>query len=653
MTKKKFYGPKWFVILVIFSCIIAGQISTPTKYSTNEGNNVEILIKNGKDIITIHDPILIDGNADFATQVTENGWTGNGTEGNPYTIANLGISTDTDGESAIEIQNTDVYFVIRNCNLSATGHSDSYQNYPSGITLKSVSNGNIEFNTAPANWNGFYLYNSFGNILTNNTALENYYGFNLDYSNGNILTNNTAQANKCGFNLEYSDSNTFIDNIAQNTDGRSVNMEYSNHNTLSNNDFLNDTYGLSIRDSTGNTLTNNILTSNSISGGIKFYGGDLADFLQDRVTDNSVNGKPLVFLQGESHQTVFGDAGQIIAIDCSFLTFQNQVISNMDTGIQLIFSQSNTFVNITLENNRYGLYFFKSDNNILINNTAQDNSRTGFNLWDSHGNIITNNTAQNNTYGIDLGISSNNIITYNTARNNSGYGITLDDGTSSNEILHNNFYENNEGEVQASSDNSTNVFDYNFWANHTAPDEDSDGIVDISYHIDRSGNCEDIHPLVEHNVYTGPPVDSTLPIFTNVPADLTLTYGSTESSLIWIATDDTSPAEYFLYINGTQLTTSTWANGSTITFNIDDLDVGTYNYTIIVFDASGNSVSDTVIVIVSPVSEPTDDEPSDDEPTDDGGNSNGIPGFSLIFVFGCIMPLIILMTGKISRGSKK
>ncbi|MBD3157191.1 MAG: hypothetical protein GF309_00250 [Candidatus Lokiarchaeota archaeon] len=38
--------------------------------------------------------------------------------------------------------------------------------------------------------------------------------------------------------------------------------------------------------------------------------------------------------------------------------------------------------------------------------------------------------------------------------------------------------------------------------------------------------------------------------------------------------------------------------GSAITFNIDGLEVGSYRYTLILYDSEGNTVKDTVCVIV-------------------------------------------------------
>ena len=89
-----------------------------------------------------HDPIVIEGNLDFATQANNENWPGDGSESSPYVISGFSIS---DSEfSAIQISNTNVYFLISNCTFINDGN---------GISLASVSNGHIFNNT---------VYNSFG-----------------------------------------------------------------------------------------------------------------------------------------------------------------------------------------------------------------------------------------------------------------------------------------------------------------------------------------------------------------------------------------------------------------------------------------------------------------------------------------------------------
>jgi parallel beta-helix repeat protein len=80
-----------------------------------------------------HSPIFIFSNDDFYRTVFQENWIGNGTHSNPYIIENLSI-TFSSVTSLINIQNTDVHFLIKNCVL--TGGNV-------GIYMNNITNGQI------------------------------------------------------------------------------------------------------------------------------------------------------------------------------------------------------------------------------------------------------------------------------------------------------------------------------------------------------------------------------------------------------------------------------------------------------------------------------------------------------------------------------
>ncbi|MEM3493743.1 MAG: DUF835 domain-containing protein, partial [Thermoplasmata archaeon] len=86
---------------------------------------------------TLHLPIHINGNADFLVQALANGWPGDGTQGNPYIIDGYEIDggqAPALGMYGIWIENTNVYFVIRNCTVYNATNSGSAP-YGAGIAL--------------------------------------------------------------------------------------------------------------------------------------------------------------------------------------------------------------------------------------------------------------------------------------------------------------------------------------------------------------------------------------------------------------------------------------------------------------------------------------------------------------------------------------
>ena len=367
---------KCVMLGVILSSMFVGEILTLSPNPPAELYTKENLSNIPPHISGNHAPIKIDGNADFATQSTENGWTGDGSVGNPYVIQNLVILTDVDDQSAIFINNTDVFFIIQNCTISSTGENTIDQNYPSGIQLQSVSNAKISNNTAEnCNFNSFSLQNSNNNTLTDNTAPNTHYGFYLEDSNNNTLTNN----------------------LVQNSRARGFTLLESSNNILK-----------------GNIIRNNIL--------------------------------------------------------------DEMILLNAHTGI--LIRQS-------------------SHNNTLINNTVY-RYVFGFALEESNNNIIAYNTARNNTNGFVLINSDSNTISYNFAQDNEEWGFYLEGF--SNEIKFNNFVSAKGGEVLAYCNDSTNIFDYNYWSNHTSPDADGDGIVDVPYAVE-GGACVDSHPVTKMYIF--------------------------------------------------------------------------------------------------------------------------------------------------------
>jgi parallel beta-helix repeat protein len=122
-----------------------------------------------------------------------------------------------------------------------------------------------------------------------------------------------------------------------------------------------------------------------------------------------------------------------------------------------------------------------------------------------------------------------------------------------------------------------------------------DGLAIGSYHFmirvnDTSGNsAEDV---VHVTVYDIAP-------FVEAPwGDITYLLGTTGHSIFWNA-QDANPENYTIYANGIAQESNNWT-GLQIIYPVDGLPVGQYNYTIILYDTSGLSASNTVMVQVSP-----------------------------------------------------
>lgn len=158
--------------------------------------------------------------------------------------------------------------------------------------------------------------------------------------------------------------------------------------------------------------------------------------------------------------TINGYSNFLIAIrnvDAYFI-ITDCVISNGEySGFYFSNVTHSQIINNTLNNNYYGLYLVSSDNNIVINNTICNSELSGM--------ILT-------------GTSSNNIITFNAFNETESI---------------------QEGSTQAhdySTNGTVNKFSFNYWNEWTTPDMDGDGIVDDPYIIHGDAHNVDSYPLV-------------------------------------------------------------------------------------------------------------------------------------------------------------
>jgi parallel beta-helix repeat protein len=393
---------------------------------------------------TVHNPIHINGNADFANQAQQEGWAGDGTQGNPYIIEGYDINGNG-GTYCIWIENTDVWFVIRNCKV-CNATSDASHPWGTGIYLKNVqhgtlvnnncsgnsedgisllssSNNNITHNNCSGNsYSGISLLSSSNNNITHNYCSNNsYFGIYLRDSSNNKIMNNNCSGNYYGISLYSSSNNTITYNICSgNYYGISLGSS-SNNNITYNICSGNSHDGIDLDSSSDNNITNNTLWNN----GIVIYDWSLEEWNTHIIENNTVNGKPVYYYKNQNGGTVPIDAGQVILANCTNMVVSGLTLTHASIGVQLGFS--------------------------------------------SYNNITNNNCSSNSYYGIYLLSSSNNNITYNNFYNNTNYAINITSSSSGNTIHHNNFWQNN-GAGRGVNGNSQAYDEVggNYWYDNTA-----------------------------------------------------------------------------------------------------------------------------------------------------------------------------------------
>lgn len=555
-----------------------------------------------------HSPITIASNADFVSQ----GFPGSGTAEDPYVIEGYNITTTG---TCISIQGTDAYFDIRDCLL--TGGSSGR-----GVRLDGVDHGEIRNNTISGiNDCGVYLRYSLDNTVVNNTISGNDYGVYLCYgSNNNVVVNNIISGSSYfGVHLCESWDNTLSSNIMVNNgiyiSGNEV--EYWRHNIAADNlvngkqlgYFWNCTGGIIdgaqygqviLANCTGMTVEDGVfrnasvafllgyssycsLTNNTLSG--NYFGVSHYFSPNNIVMNNTVSGNHYgVYLDSSSDNTlssnIFVNNG--IFISGNEVEYWRHTITadNLVNGKLLGY-----FWNLTsgiIDGTQYGQVILANCSGVIVEDGVFSNLTVGIELGYSAYCSLMNNTSSGNEEGVSVASSSNNTISNNTIAGNN-YGVYLHPSSDNNLIYLNVIADNNNENARdyGTGNHWNSTVTGNYWSDYTGT-----GV----YHVPGSAGSIDYYPFLYPPETTPPTIDH--------PADLDYEEGTIDNTIEWNPSD-AHPSHYVIYRNGTEVVSDSWDGGS-VTVEIDGLSVGAYNYTIVVYDTSGNCASDTVLAIVLP-----------------------------------------------------
>lgn len=265
---------------------VAANHQNPKKREKNEIDKVEELNhleantdsakleKSGSTKYTVHDPISVEGDENFTELAEEEGWSGDGTEENPYIIQGYKIdNSDSDSEeSAILIKQVDLHFKIQG-NLITGGKDGTEVKY--GINIYSSNNVTIEDNFVKGLQHeysrGISIHFISDMIIQNNTITSfssSTSGIDLRHCKDITIRNNELNnGGDIGIHIRYSKNITTIENIISESRTAGIKLDRTKNCPIMSNTILRSEYsGLLLFVSSYNHIVNNTFYQNEKYG---------------------------------------------------------------------------------------------------------------------------------------------------------------------------------------------------------------------------------------------------------------------------------------------------------------------------------------------------------------------------------------------------
>ncbi|MHA1451024.1 MAG: right-handed parallel beta-helix repeat-containing protein, partial [Candidatus Hodarchaeales archaeon] len=230
-----------------------------------------------------HDRISINSDSEFLTKASSEGWQGNGDPGNPIIIEGFKIGHTSMAHFGIFIQDTRLYFEIKNNYIYGIGSGCWC-----GIHIENISNGKFTNNEFYNGYNGLFLSEASNIEITGNYMHENdLHGVSVTGSSKIVITGNEFAENSFnGIHFFDTEDSVIVNNYVHDNNKVGINFATTSHGCVieGNNISGNSQDGISYYRSNDLVINNNSITDNNAHGII------VSRSLSCNITNNSITG---------------------------------------------------------------------------------------------------------------------------------------------------------------------------------------------------------------------------------------------------------------------------------------------------------------------------------------------------------------------------
>ncbi|MGY5879175.1 MAG: right-handed parallel beta-helix repeat-containing protein [Candidatus Thorarchaeota archaeon] len=461
MKKRSIQSMVGFTACILFWSLLipgTGLLTSDLQY-----RNSDCIFTNSS--LTPHVPISVTGDVELGAIAVS----GTGASHDPFILEGWNISTF--GQDGIHIQDTTLYFTIRNCWVSS-GSRDTYD----AIEIDNAALGtvNISNTVCVGSYQGIDLDECENSTIINNQFYENRYGIWAQYCGGSLFYNNTSNDNVYyGIYVTNSQYSNITENIccynnwndkygSSHGMGRGLYVKNCQDSIIYNNTCINNEYdGIIV---TG--CARSVIEFNNINGGHYFgiYLGTSPDCIiaNNTATETSDIG----IYASESANVVVADNtvmrnenGGFHVTHCSSANITDNVMK--EDGLSVYGNTVSDYESMTISGNSingkpfgfflnavgnivsadYGQVLLVNCTNTLVMNQNCSYATSGVMLrWCSGVTIVSSTLDNNDISGIEVG-NSNHTIVSSTSLSHCGqrgcrleysYNSTIVDSTISN-----------------------------------------------------------------------------------------------------------------------------------------------------------------------------------------------------------------------------